>query len=156
MRLARHAATVLLLVALVLPLSRCSGQHSGNSAGQASEPSAYTYHYAWSDFDPLSLGSWLIMLVFAWPLALLLYERIARRPSTSAWLRGAQVLLSAGSIYLIYLRTFLDELWYGGYLAYTALSACLLASLVECVLSVRMKMKEGRARPEGQYRRQDG
>jgi hypothetical protein len=138
LRLVRRGATLLLLVALVLPLSRCSGQRSGEPADPGQGPSAYTYYYAWSDFDPLSPGSWLILAIFAWPVGLVLYEVISRRPA-SIWLAAVQVLLFAGSLYVLYIRTFLYELWYGGYIAYAALSVCLFASLGELVLAVRMR-----------------
>jgi len=149
LRLARQGATVLLLVALVLPLARCSGQHSrpGESADSGQGPPAYTYYYAWSDFDPLSPGSWLVVMIFVWPVALVLYEVISRRPA-SIWLRTTQVLLFTGSLYVLYIRTFLYELWYGGYIAYAALSACLLASIAELVLIVRSRFRE-RLSPPG-------
>jgi hypothetical protein len=151
LRLVRQGATVLLLVALVLPLARCSGQASGEPADPEQGPRAYTYYYAWSDFDPLSPGSWLVLAIFAWPAALVLYEVISRRPG-SIWLRAAQVLLFAGSIYVLHIRTFLYELWYGGYIAYIALSACLLASLAELVLMAGMRFREPLS-PPGSRRR---
>lgn len=129
---------MLLLVALVLPLARCSGQRHGESAEPAQGSSGYTYYYAWSDFDPLSPGSWLMLAIFAWPVALVLYQAISRRPA-SVWLPSAQVCLSAGSLYVLYIRTFLYELWYGGYVAYAGLSVCLLTSLGELVLAVRTR-----------------
>jgi hypothetical protein len=140
LRLVRQGATVLLLAALVLPLSRCSEQRNGDSADHGEGSSAYTYYYAWSDFDPLSPGSWLILAIFAWPVALVLFEVVSRRPA-SIWLPAVQVLLFAGSLYVLYVRTFLYELWYGGYMAYAALSVCLLASLGELVLAVRMRVR---------------
>jgi hypothetical protein len=138
--LVRQGATVLLLVALVLPLARCSGQRNGERADPGQGPSAYTYYYAWSDFDPLSPGSWLMLAIFAWPVALVVYQVITRR-STAVWLPAMQVLLFAGSLYVLYVRTFLYELWYGGYIAYTALSVCLLTSLGELVLAVRTRLR---------------
>jgi hypothetical protein len=147
LRLARQGATVLLLVAFVLPLARCSGQRNGESADPGQGSPAYTYYYAWSDFDPLSPGSWLVLAIFAWPAALVLYEVISRRPG-SIWLRAAQALLFAGSIYILYIRTFLYELWYGGYLAYAGLLVCLLASFAELVVIVRMRFRE-RLSPPG-------
>ena len=140
LRLIRQGATVLLLLALMLPLARCSEQRNGQPADPGQGQSAYTYYYAWSDFDPLSPGSWLILAIFAWPVALMLYQVIIRRPAP-IWLAASQILLFAGSLYVLYVRTVLYELWYGGYLAYTALSASLLASLGELVMAVRMRLK---------------
>jgi hypothetical protein len=140
LRLVRQGATVLLLVALVLPLARCSGQRHGERADPGPGASGYTYYYAWSSFDPLSPGSWLILAIFAWPVALVLYQAVSRRPA-SVWLPSVQVLLFAGSLYVLYIRTFLYELWYGGYIAYTALSVCLLASVGELVLAVRTRLR---------------
>jgi hypothetical protein len=89
-----------------------------------------------------------VLLIFAWPVALVLYELISGRPASFIWLRATQALLFAGSLYVLYVRTFLYELWYGGYIAYVALSACLLASLSELVLLVRLRFRE-RLSPPG-------
>jgi hypothetical protein len=134
----------------MLPLARCSGQRNGESA-DPEQPPAYTYYYAWSDFDVLSPGSWLVFLIFAWPVALLLFELISRRPASFIWLRATQILLTVVSMYVLYLRTFLYELWYGGYIAYAAFSIYVLASLGELVLLVRMRFRNRLSPPDARH-----
>jgi len=142
---------MLLLLALVLPLARCSRQPNGESTNQGQEQSVYTYYYAWSDFDVHSPGSWLAGMIFAWPVGLLLFELISRRPASFIWLRAAQIILSVVSMYVLYLRTFLYELWYGGYIAYAAFSIYLLASLGELVLVVRTRFRNRQSPPDARH-----
>jgi hypothetical protein len=134
LRWARRAAAVLLLAAMVLPLSRCSHQVDASNAPDASDGSGSsrlsttTYSYAWSDFDAGSPGSWLIFLAFLWPIPFVIREALPGRRSP-AWLLAVQLLPAAGAALLVFYRTFLDELWVGGYLAYIALG-CYAATLL--------------------------
>jgi hypothetical protein len=139
-RIVRYAAAALLLVALVLPLSRCA--HDGKTGSEEAEstadrgPQTYSYYYAWTDFDAGSVPSWLLMITFLWPAPIIIYELAARPKKAALPLCIAQVLLSAGGIFEIYYHTILRELWYGGYIAYVALSAYLLASTAELVARI--------------------
>jgi hypothetical protein len=126
LRWIRRAAAALLLVALFLPLSRCS--HGRDDGADPDAPRQYTYSYAWTDFDASSAGSWLIFLAFLWPIPFVARE-VAPGRQTPPWLAAAQLVLAAGAVCLIYYRTFLDELWVGGYLGYIALG-CYSASLL--------------------------
>jgi hypothetical protein len=67
----------MLLIALFLPLSRCA-MHDGPD-------SMYKCYYAWTHFRAGGIGSWLLILLFLWPLMFLLAELIviasARRSS---------------------------------------------------------------------------
>ena len=128
---------MLLLVALFLPLSRCS--HSRDDAADPGAPRQYTYSYAWTDFDASSAGSWLIFLAFLWPVAFVARE-LAPARQTPAWLAAVQLALAAGAALLIYYRTFLDELWVGGYLAYIALGCYSAALVVEIGVRIAHKL----------------
>jgi hypothetical protein len=148
-RLIRRLAAALLLVALFLPLSRCSEQPPGDTPGgdaaaggaAPSAPTTSRYYYAWTDFDALEPWSWLIFLAFLWPLPFLAHEALARGKAARIWVNAIQIPLGAGSITLVYYRTFLHELWIGGYLAYIALGAYSLSLAAEIVLGIIMKRR---------------
>jgi hypothetical protein len=139
-RLVRRLAAGILLVALFLPLSRCSEQPSEE---EPSAPTTYRYYYAWTDFRAAEISSWLLFLAFLWPLPFLAYEAFARGTVARIWLSAIQLPLGAGAITLIYYRTFLHQLWVGGYLAYIALGAYLLALAAEIVLAILRKARPG-------------
>ncbi len=142
-RLIRRLAAALLLVALFLPLSRCSEQPTD---GAAAAPTTYKYYYAWTDFDASEPWSWLIFVAFLWPLPFLAREAFARGKAVPVWVKAIQIPFGAGSITLVYYRTFLHQLWVGGYLAYIALGAYLLALAAEVVLVIITK-RRSRAAP---------
>ena len=144
LRWIRRGAAVLLLVALFLPLSRCS--HSRDDAVDPGAPRQYTYSYAWTDFDASSAGSWLIFLAFLWPVAFVARE-LAPARQTPAWLAAVQLALAAGAALLIYYRTFLDELWVGGYLAYIALGCYSAALIVEIGVRIAHKLARKKSGP---------
>ncbi len=122
-RIIKYISIALLLIALFLPLSRCATRDGSDST--------YRYYYAWTHFRAGDIGSWLLILLFLWPLMFLLAELLSRRENKTLWLPLVRSLLAAGSIYYLYLNTFLFELWYGGYLAYLTLSLYLLVSIIE-------------------------
>jgi hypothetical protein len=155
-RVIRRVAALALLVALFLPLSRCSDSTAAakpvlpaETAGAAltaetaetaqagqppAQPATYKYFYAWTDFKVDSAGSWLIFLVFLWPLPFLAHEWTRRGKPVPLWVLAAQLPLAAGAVTLLYYRTFLEELWVGGYLAYAALGSLAAALLAEIAL----------------------
>jgi len=158
-RLVRRLSALILLAALFLPLSRCSDQTgvgtpeagAADAAGPVQAPvqapgsaASYTYYYAWTDFDASEPWSWLIFVVFLWPLPFLAHELLARGRAVPPWLSAIQLPLGAGSITLVYYRTFLHELWIGGYLAYIGLGAFSLALAVEIILGI---LRQARSRP---------
>jgi len=146
----RRLAALALLVALFLPLSRCSDSSSAAKpsprveapetaeAAQPGQPPAparaYKYFYAWTNFKAGSAGSWLIFLVFLWPLPFLAFEWTRRGGPLPLWVPAVQLPLAVGAATLLYYRTFLDELWVGGYLAYIALGSFAAALLAEIAL----------------------
>jgi hypothetical protein len=139
LRWVRRAAALLLLAAMFLPLSRCSRQADGSAGTDGSEgaavPHDYRYSYAWTDFNPRNAGSWLIFLAFLWPVPFVAREMDPRRRSP-AWLSAVQLLPAAGAGLLVHYRTFLEELWVGGYLAYIALGCYSAALLVEIAAAI--------------------
>jgi hypothetical protein len=148
-RLIRRLSAALLLVALFLPLSRCSEQPPGDTPGGGvaaggaapSAPTTYRYYYAWTDFKVSEISSWLLFLAFLWPLPFLAHEALARGKAARIWVSAVQLPLGAGAITLIYYRTFLHQLWVGGYLAYIALGAYSLSLAAEIVLGIIMKRR---------------
>ena len=138
-RVIKAAAFLLLLIGFVLPLSRCSTQ--GDSGA---EPGGYEYYYAWSDFHADSLFSWLTILAFFWPLPFIYHANIPKAREPKIWMRAAEIVLSGGSMYMIYSSTILRELWFGGYLSYTALGLYLGVSLVELVAAARGRIRKKR------------
>jgi hypothetical protein len=142
----RRIAAILLLVALFLPLSRCSEQRSAEQtdvvqagAENAAASQTYRYYYAWTDFDVLSPASWLVFVAFLWPLPFLACEIAAKKREARIWWSAAQLLLAGGAITLIYYRTFLNELWVGGYLAYFSLGGYSLALVAEIAAGIARK-----------------
>ena len=134
------AASMLLVVAFVLPLSRCAETPPPKGAGtpqaaqqRADSPKTYRYYYAWTDIESSQPWGWLFLLVFFWPLAFFGYEHFGRSAGAKRALLWVQPALALGSGYWLYLRTFLRELWFGGYIAYIALALILLASVVQLV-----------------------
>lgn len=152
-RIVKAAAALLLLVAFTLPLSRCSNETPPTGGASATESVrtsvTYQYNYAWSDFDPKSAFSWLAMVVFFWPLPFILSEAFRKGKSGKAWLLVVQMLFAAASILEIYRVTFLDELWYGGYLAYSALGLYFLTAATELFMIVGEKVREARSSGHG-------
>lgn len=150
LRIVRRLSALVLLAALFLPLSRCS---QGSDAAQSAQPATYTYFYAWTDFQAGSAGSWLIFLAFLWPIPFLAHEWARKDRQAPIWLPAAQLPLAAGAILLVYYRTFLNELWIGGYLAYIALGCFTLALLTEIGIRVgdalRARRAQGAAKKSG-------
>lgn len=141
-RLVRRLAAGILLVALFLPLSRCSEQPPEQ---EPDAPTTYRYYYAWTDFRAAEIGSWLIFLAFLWPLPFLVVEARERARVARTWSSAVQLPLGAGAIALIYYRTFLDQLWVGGYLAYIALGAYSLALTAELIVAIVVKRRSRHA-----------
>ncbi len=133
--IAKIAAIILLLMAFALPLSRCSSDSDSNSSVESSKN--YTYEYAWSDFNYMDISSWLILIVFFWPIPFVILEIVSKKEYCGILILSIEIILALGSIYMIYLRTFLDELWYGGYLSYASLAIILIVTAIELIRSIR-------------------
>lgn len=118
-------SAVLLLVAMFLPLSRCS-----RSEPAPKKEIVYEYTYSWSHFDYRDPSSTLPVIAFLWPLPIVLYDIFGKKQWLKTFLSWLEPLLAVGSGYLLYLRTMFGELLFGGYVAYIALSAYFLVSII--------------------------
>jgi len=86
-------------------------------------PKTYRYYYAWSDLEGtqpgLALSPGLLLA-----LGFLAYERFGVSVQAKRVLGWLEPALALACGYWIYLRTFLRELWIGGYLAFLGFSCC--------------------------------
>jgi hypothetical protein len=137
-------ASILLVAAILLPLSRCAQEAPPKVAGPSQaapsapdHPKTYRYYYAWTDLHSTQPWGWLFLLVFFWPAAFLAHERFGRSDGAKNVLLWMEPPLALASGYAIYLRTFLRELWVGGYLAYVGLALILVASVGQLWVRVR-------------------
>jgi hypothetical protein len=140
------AASILLVAAFLLPLSRCAREapliETADGAVRAApatpgQPKVYSYYYAWTDLHPTQPWGWLFLLVFFWPAAFLAHERFGRSDRAKRVFLWMEPPLALASGYAVYMRTFLRELWVGGYLAYIGLVLILLASVGQLWARVR-------------------
>jgi TRAP-type uncharacterized transport system fused permease subunit len=137
-RIVKIAAFLLLLIAFVLPLSRCSTENLFNRANQSTlnEPS-YRYNYAWSRFDVELIGTWLIIIAFIWPIPFLLYSNLSKNRQPKVWMLVVEIILAASSICMVYFYTFYEQLWYGGYIAYFSFGLYLIVCIIELIFMLR-------------------
>jgi hypothetical protein len=145
----RVAASLLLVAAFFVPLSRCAQAAPPLSPGVAPGPVArpdapetYRYYYAWTDLDRDPPWAWLFLGVFFWPPLLLGIHRFGKSATLKRALLWTEPLLALGSGYWLYLRTFLREIWIGGYLAYAGLILLLAASVTHAVSALRARRRD--------------
>lgn len=152
----KRLSALLLLLALFFPLSRCQDsstvRYDVNAPADQQPPPPpgevkYNYHYAWSSFDANEPGDYLALLVFLWPIPVLLLELFARRRWLLLTLLWLQPLLCLGAGYVLYMRTFLEQLWTGGYMAFAALAAYLFASLYALTRELILVRRRRRGAP---------
>jgi hypothetical protein len=141
-------ASLLLVVAFLLPISRCAQEapRRGDGAFRAAaaapgSPKVFRYYYAWTDIQSTQPWGWLFLLVFFWPAAFLAHERFGRSEAAKRVLLWMEPALAVACGYWLYLRTFLRDLWVGGYLAYLGLALILVASVAQIGAQARSRMK---------------
>jgi len=141
-------ASILLVMAFLLPLSRCAQEAplKGDGAFRAAppaadQPKAYRYYYSWTDLDSTQPWGWFFLLVFFWPAVFLAYERFGRGDGAKRVILWMEPALALACGYWLYLRTFLRELWVGGYMAYLGFALILVASVGQIWAQVRSRMK---------------
>ena len=126
---------MLLVCAVCLPLGQCS---EGNPHLPPASPSIslhlfprndrdHTYHYAIGLVN-FSLFGVATVLAFVWPLVFVVLVRRAPGPRLAWLIRSLELLLSAGTIYWIYVLCAWDEWLYGAYVA--CLAVLLYAGVV--------------------------
>jgi hypothetical protein len=130
LRVVKAISLILLAISFAMPLSRCNDQY------------IYAWHSAALWGDLLSFGGGvahvlgfivdlLLVSVFFWPIPFLVCFLTSRKTGPNIWRLLPEVLLSASSIFLVYLLTWGVQLCYGGYLAYCSLGFYMIASLIE-------------------------
>ncbi len=127
---ARSLAAVALVACLFLPLSTCT--HRGETHVKI------PVH----DIEPLAE----VLLVFCWPVLLLVAEALRPRLSTSGiWLVALQPPLAAGTYFQMGLYTLLETPAIGSYLADAALAVIFMTALLEATARVQERVKMRRA-----------
>jgi hypothetical protein len=125
----RSLAAIVLVACLFLPLSTCT--HQGKT--RITVP----IH----DLKPLAY----VLLVFCWPVILLVAEAFRPRLSTSGiMLVFLQPLLAAATGYQIRVYVLFEKPKIGAYLSVGALAVIFVAALVEGILRVRTRRRERR------------
>lgn len=147
-------ATILLMICFVLPLSRCDrnekleAPRTANTAvtkQQNKRPPdpAYEDKYAYKNVsadDPVT-GA-LTIAGFFWPLIFLAFGRKSPSFRAAMAINLGELLLCAGSAYMIFGITLFGDLRYGGYLAYLFVVAYLMSTLIQIFVRVRTRMAE--------------
>jgi hypothetical protein len=148
----KTAAAVLLLVCILLPLSSCSKyvDREGNpvhlSADTGEMPAGAQqvkgYKYVKDFFEVKSLGAWLLVLSFLWPVVVLFYQQRSRRGRVRAIVWGIEPALAAGSCWVIYEFASMGTLETGAYVAFIANGSYAALWLCELIGKVKARGKE--------------
>lgn len=105
-------SAVLLIASAALPQYTCVQYRAPDGALWQSIPSGadssryqrvVERHYAFESFDPARQESWLTVIAFAWPVAVIALRTRNRWPVLNSVLWGLEPLLALGSGYLILL-----------------------------------------------------
>lgn len=150
LRRVRLIAAIVLICAIFLPLSECSKQpinsHPfGKSISERLFPRTngdFSYQYGYEYVD-LSIGGALAVLAFTWPLIFALFFRRRFRSRLRLFLQVLEVLLCAGTIYVIHALAFGDRWLYGLYVGVAAVAAFTCAGLASWFIDTRHGAKEG-------------
>jgi hypothetical protein len=120
-------SAVAVFVCLFLPITKCDQAFSQNT----------TYGYSWSQFNVREAGSWMLLLVFFWPLIFVLIRLSMRQRRGRLLVRILEPLLAAGSAYVLHLQTlFTSGFAIGGLVAFWSLVCFGLASLAESTIEL--------------------
>jgi hypothetical protein len=153
----KRIAAILLMVCFVLPLSRCekSGKFeatetkNATAASAASQPASdktYEDKYAYRNLSTdAALESALTIATFFWPLVIFILVRgktLGFRMTMTVDV--LELLLCAGSAYVVYGLVLFDELRYGGFLAFLALGVYSIAALGEILLRLWPRVRPSR------------
>jgi hypothetical protein len=134
------AAAVVLLGCLALPEYTCSkymGPDGKVVSGVPEGASAASYreiqerHYPLESFSVRDGGSWVMILVFAWPWPVLAYQMRGTPTALKRLVWMAEPLLSMGSGYVVWASSSLGTRAAGAYLAMAANGVYLCAWVAE-------------------------
>ena len=140
-------AAVLLIAAAALPQYTCVQYRAPDGALWQSIPpgadsSRYERvverHYAFEEFAPGRPESWLTVIAFAWPVAVIAVRTRTRRPALNRVLWWLEPLLAVGSGYLILLFSSFGQRAIG---SWTGVAACLLY-LVAWALELTVRFRK--------------
>ncbi|CAN5269315.1 hypothetical protein BH11PSE11_BH11PSE11_28110 [soil metagenome] len=145
----KKLAALLLMICFVLPLSRCDRNAkialpdhaaSGSPKATVKRPAVPDYEekFAYQNVakDDLA-GSALTLAAFFWPLFLIAFGGVAFGSRAATVINLFEMVLCAGSAYMIYGITLFGELRYGGYLAFVAVGVYSVASLAQILMRFR-------------------
>ncbi|MHA1544733.1 MAG: hypothetical protein ACTSU8_06315, partial [Alphaproteobacteria bacterium] len=141
---------VLLAIAFFLPLSRCAPvtltpNEDGELVAEAPEvETVYEYYYAYDNIGVEEPGSFLLLVVFFWPLAFLAFERKGRNTRAKTALMFLGPPLAAGTGYLIIFISIFNELYYGTYVALAGLAGYFIGSGIEAGCEIKAFMEKRR------------
>jgi hypothetical protein len=119
----RLGAAMAMVCAFCLPLSECS---SGNLPYES--PGTYypnTRRYAYKEADVSWWGA-AVLLAFSWPMLFVLAERSAVERRYFRRFYFLELILCAGTIYMLWCLTVFEQWLYGAYLVFV--STCVYAS----------------------------
>lgn len=134
------AAAVVLLACLTLPEYTCTKYVGPDGKAVAAGPQGvpltpyrevHEKHYPLESFSVFDIGSWIMLLAFAWPWPVLACWFRARQGRLRRLVWRAEPILSAGSGYVIWSASSLGTRAAGAYLALAANAVYLSAWIAE-------------------------
>ena len=153
-QLVKRLAAVILAIAFVLPLSKCTqsttsqplaDESSADSINSSQNEPTVRYTYAFAEIRRDSPFTWMIPIAFFWPIVFVVKPLRIKSWKTKTGLGILQIILVAGSGYIIFALTIFEEPLIGTYLAAFALTAYTLATIGPGVVSVYWFFKKGNA-----------
>ncbi len=124
----KKIASILIMLAFFMPLSKCSTQlYQEGEEQRISE----TITYAYSAYEWPSIESTAVLLAFFWPLLLLLASARMSGLNNNFIINIGEILFSVGSVIIIIRATFLSELLYGAYIVLAALITYFMVTVLQ-------------------------
>ena len=148
-------AALALLASLALPQYTCDRYRGPDgrvvsAVPKGADASAYHEyrepHYALGSLDRADPGSWLVVVVYLWPVPVLWYALRVRTPRAKRVLWALEAILVAGSTYVIVFASSNGRRASGAYLGLAALGLYAVAWLVEVRRLIVEPLKQWRER----------
>jgi hypothetical protein len=137
----RGVATVLVLLSLTLPLSRCQREKAflrAPGAPAAAEATGqpvefdYTYAHEWFQLDEWQ--GWIALLTFAWPVLALVARWGSRSLRESRWLGWLEAALALGGGYVIWQMSSIGERLVGAYVGISGMGVYFISAIRDLCL----------------------
>lgn len=125
----KRLTAVLMLIAFFLPMSHCAVEPTTTDSNVIEQKVAVTYAYSANEWP--SLEAVATYGAFIWPLALIATGLLWRRAENKWVIPLLEILLSAGSAYILLMLTIFREPLYGWYIASISLGVYFIATLTE-------------------------